>query len=106
MIQAGDTILISESRTTGEPEELLEVFNDSIQHGLEGIVVKRPDSPYQAGARNYNWVKLKRAQAGNLQDTVDCVIVGYLYGRGRRAAFGVGALLVAAYDPERDVLPA
>jgi DNA ligase 1 len=105
VVQAGDTIHISETRTTGEPEELLEVFNDSIQHGLEGIVAKKPDSPYQAGARNYNWVKLKRAQAGNLQDTVDCVIVGYLYGRGRRAAFGVGALLVAAYDPERDVFP-
>jgi DNA ligase-1 len=58
------------------------VFNDSIQRGLEGIVAKRPDSPYQAGARNYNWVKLKRAQAGNLEDTVDCVIVGYIYGRG------------------------
>jgi DNA ligase 1 len=105
MVQGRDTILISETRTAGEPEELLEVFNDSIQHGLEGIVAKRPDSPYQAGARNYNWVKLKRAQAGNLQDTVDCVIVGYIYGRGRRTAFGVGALLVAAYDPERDVFP-
>jgi DNA ligase-1 len=105
MVRGGDTILISESHTTGEPDELLEVFNDSIQHGLEGIVAKRPDSPYQAGARNYNWVKLKRAQTGNLKDTVDCVIVGYIYGRGRRAAFGVGALLVAAYDPERDVFP-
>src|SRR5215212_5734362 len=104
-IEAGDTILISEAHTTGESEELLEVFNDSIQRGLEGIVAKRPDSPYQAGARNYNWVKLKRAQAGNLEDTVDGVIVGYIYGRGRRTAFGVGALLVAAYDPERDVFP-
>jgi DNA ligase-1 len=104
-VEAGDTILISEVHTTGDPEELLEVFNDSIQHGLEGIVAKRPDSPYQAGARNYNWVKLKRAQAGNLQDTVDGVIVGYIYGRGRRTAFGVGALLVATYDPERDVFP-
>jgi DNA ligase 1 len=105
IVQGGDTILISESHTTGEPDELREVFNDSIQHGLEGIVAKRPDSPYQAGARNYNWVKLKRVQAGDLQDTVDCVIVGYIYGRGRRAAFGVGALLVAVYDPERDVFP-
>src|SRR5215203_1062610 len=104
-VEEGGTILISEAHTTGEPEELLEVFNDALQHGLEGIIAKRPDSPYQAGARNYNWVKLKRAQAGNLQDTVDCVIVGYIYGRGRRAAFGVGALLVAAYDPERDVFP-
>jgi DNA ligase 1 len=104
-IEAGDTILVSEAHTTGESEELIEVFNDSIQRGLEGIVAKRPDSPYQAGARNYNWVKLKRAQAGDLKDTVDCVIVGYIYGRGRRAVFGVGALLVAAYDPERDVFP-
>jgi DNA ligase-1 len=104
-VEAGDTILISEAHTTGEPEELLEVFNDSIQNGLEGIVAKRPDSPYQAGARNYNWVKLKRAQAGNLQDTVDGVIVGYIYGRGRRTAFGVGALLLAVYDPKRDVFP-
>ena len=104
-VEAGDTILISEAHTSSEPEELLEVFNDSIQHGLEGIVAKRPDSPYQAGARNYNWVKLKRAQAGNLQDTVDGVIVGYIYGRGRRTVFGVGALLVATYDPERDVFP-
>src|SRR5215217_3361176 len=104
-VEAGDTILISQAHTTGEPEELLEVFNDSIQRGLEGIVAKRPDSPYQAGARNYNWVKLKRTQAGNLQDTVDGVIVGYIYGRGRRTAFGVGALLVASYDPERDVFP-
>jgi DNA ligase-1 len=104
-VEAGDTILISEVHTTSDPEELLEVFNDSIQHGLEGIVAKRPDSPYQAGARNYNWVKLKRAQAGNLQDTVDGVIVGYIYGRGRRTAFGVGALLIATYDPERDVFP-
>jgi DNA ligase 1 len=105
IVQGGDTILISESHTTGKPDELLDVFNDSIQNGLEGIVAKRPDSPYQAGARNYNWVKLKRVQAGNLQDTVDCVIVGYIYGRGRRAAFGVGALLVAVYDPELDVFP-
>jgi DNA ligase 1 len=104
-VEAGDTILISEAHTSSEPEELLEVFNDSIQHGLEGIVAKRPDSPYQAGARNYNWVKLKRAQPGNLQDTVDGVIVGYIYGRGRRTVFGVGALLVATYDPERDVFP-
>ena len=104
-IQSGDTIQVSEAHTTGESEELLKVFNDSIQRGLEGIVAKRPDSPYQAGARNYNWVKLKRAQAGDLKDTVDRVIVGYIYGRGRRAAFGVGALLVAAYDPERDVFP-
>ena len=31
------------------------------------------------------------------------LIDGYIYGRGKRAAFGIGALLVAVYDPERDL---
>ncbi len=103
LVQPDDTILVSEERVASEPEELMEVFNDAIQGGLEGIMAKKLDAPYQAGGRNYNWVKLKRAQAGELQDTVDCVIIGYIYGRGKRSAFGVGALLVGVYDPERDV---
>jgi len=103
LVRPGDTIVVSESQVVETPEALMALFDDAIQNGLEGIMAKKPDSPYQAGARSHNWVKLKRAQAGHLRDTVDCVIVGYLYGRGRRAAFGVGALLVAVYDPERDV---
>ena len=105
MVGDGETVLLSESRTAERAEDLKAVFEEAVQGGLEGVVAKRPDSPYQAGARNYNWVKLKRVQAGNLEDTVDCVIVGYLYGRGRRAAFGVGALLVAVYDEGRDLFP-
>ena len=70
-------------------------------HGLEGIMAKRLDAPYQAGARNFNWIKLKRSYQGELSDTVDCVVIGYFRGRGMRAAFGIGALLTAVYDPER-----
>lgn len=105
MLGAGETVHLSESRVTERSEELEVIFEEAVQSGLEGIVAKRLDSPYQAGGRNYNWVKLKRMSAGNLEDTVDCVIVGYIYGRGRRAAFGVGALLVAVYDEERDTFP-
>ncbi len=103
MVTPDDTILLSDEVIVEEPAALLSVFEVAIQDGLEGIVAKKLDSPYQAGARNYNWVKLKRAQAGDLQDTVDCVVIGYIYGRGKRSAFGVGALLVAVYDPDRDV---
>ncbi|MBV9281537.1 MAG: ATP-dependent DNA ligase [Chloroflexi bacterium] len=103
LIRPGETILGSETHLVETPEALVTLFEDAIQNGLEGIMAKKPDSSYQAGARSYNWVKLKRAQAGHLRDTVDCVIVGYLYGRGRRAALGLGALLVAVYDPDRDI---
>ncbi len=95
-------LAIAPAQLVREPAALERFFEQSIAQGLEGIVAKKPDAPYQAGARNFNWVKLKRVSAGHVQDTVDCVILGYLYGRGKRAAFGAGALLVGVYDPERD----
>ncbi|MCL4535212.1 MAG: ATP-dependent DNA ligase [Bacteroidetes bacterium] len=98
-----DTVLaVSPSIATDSAKVLNDYFLDNIQKGLEGIVAKRPDTIYQAGARNFNWVKLKRSSGGELQDTVDCVILGYIYGRGKRATFGAGALLTGVYDPEKD----
>jgi DNA ligase-1 len=73
-----------------------------IRRGLEGVVAKRPDAPYRAGARGYQWVKLKRAYQSKLRDTVDVVLVGYLAGRGKRAALGIGSMLAAVYDPGTD----
>jgi DNA ligase-1 len=81
---------------------LTKTLLDNISQGLEGVVVKRPDSKYQAGARNFNWVKLKRHTSGQLNDTVDLVLLGYYFGKGKRAEFGVGALLAGVYDADAD----
>jgi DNA ligase-1 len=78
------------------------LFEDALSKGLEGLVVKRVDSPYQAGARNFNWVKLKKHSRGALEDTIDCVMLGYFVGRGKRVELGVGALLVGVYDQDND----
>jgi DNA ligase-1 len=94
-----DPVAVTDVLNTDRPRALDAYFRDAIRRGLEGIVAKRPDAPYRAGARGYDWVKLKRAYQSKLRDTVDLVIVGYLRGRGRRAALGVGSLLAAAYDP-------
>src|SRR3989449_4891484 len=59
-------------------------------------------SPNPAGARNFNWIKLKRSYKGELSDTVDLCLVGYFRGGGKRARFGIGAVLAAAYDPASD----
>src|SRR5207245_10205455 len=56
----------------------------------------------QAGARNFNWVKLKRNTSGQLNDTIDVVLLGYYRGKGKRAEFGAGALLAGVYDADRD----
>ncbi|MBI5045342.1 MAG: ATP-dependent DNA ligase, partial [Candidatus Levybacteria bacterium] len=59
-------------------EDLQIMLEDAISKGLEGVVVKRPESLYEAGGRNFNWVKLKRHSNGELEDTIYCVILGYI----------------------------
>jgi DNA ligase 1 len=100
---AGSTVLLpAPIIKTDSVEVLTRTLLDNISQGLEGVVVKRPDSKYQAGARNFNWVKLKRHTSGELSDTVDLVLLGYYFGKGKRAEFGVGALLGGVYDAEND----
>lgn len=102
----GDEVLIPQpGEIVKQGERLTQLFNDALTKGLEGLITKRPDSFYEAGARNFNWIKLKRHSSGpvgGLKDTIDCVILGYIYGRGKRAGFGAGALLVGVYDQEKD----
>ena len=77
-------------------------FDEAMSHGLEGLVVKKITASYQPGKRNFNWIKLKREEDGSLHDTLDCVILGYYFGTGKRTKFGIGALLVGVYNPESD----
>src|SRR5260370_19706488 len=97
-----DPVAVTEVFVTDRAPELETYFEAMLRRGLEGVVAKRPDAPYRAGARGYEWVKLKRAYQSRLRDTVDVVLVGYLAGRGRRAALGIGSLLAAVYDPGGD----
>jgi DNA ligase-1 len=99
-----ETFKLVERLETNDPDELDKFFQLAISEGTEGLVVKSTaeDSVYRAGARSWLWVKLKRSYQSKMQDHIDLVVVGALYGRGRRAG-NYGALLVAAYDPEDDM---
>ncbi len=100
---ADDILMLTASHMVRDAHSLTLLFDEAISKGLEGLVVKKQESRYEAGARNFNWVKLKRHSAGALNDTIDCVLLGYLFGRGKRTALGAGSLLVGLYDPERDL---
>jgi bifunctional non-homologous end joining protein LigD len=65
----------------------------SEQQGLEGIVAKRLDSPYEPGRRSRNWLKIKNKRRHEL------VIAGWLPGEGKRENT-IGALLVGFHTPE------
>ncbi len=95
-------IALIEEEKIHSAQDLEDYFNSNISQGLEGLVVKRTDALYQPGKRNFNWIKLKRQESASLDDTIDCVILGYYAGQGKRAQFGIGALLVGVYDKEND----
>ena len=87
---------------TDKADEIDKFFDSALESGLEGIVAKRLGSPYSAGARNFNWIKMKRSYNSQLTDTIDLVILGYFKGRGHRADFGIGAVLAGVYDTKED----
>lgn len=93
------TLEIAKAIEVDDSKILSTFFNETVEQGYEGIVAKRSDSPYTAGARNFNWIKLKRSYKGEMTDSLDLCIVGYYSGKGHRTQFGIGTVLVAAYDP-------
>src|SRR5260221_2545110 len=75
-LQADDILMSTASHTVSDAHTLTLLFDEAISKGLEGLVVKKLESRYEAGARNFNWVKLKRHSAGALNDTIDDVLLG------------------------------
>lgn len=100
--QGGGIVDVIEERPVATAQELQSYFLEAIQEGLEGLVVKKRNAHYQPGKRNFNWIKLKRVEQGGLEDTIDAVVLGYYYGKGKRAQFGIGAFLVGIYNKKKD----
>lgn len=85
-------------RQESEIEDFLE---NAINAGCEGLMLKVLDAQYRAGARGSNWLKLKREYRNELGDSLDLVVIGAFFGRGRRTG-RYGTLLLATYNQEND----
>lgn len=103
IITENDKFRLSEAVVVTSADDLEKFFLKAVEEGAEGVVVKalHSQSIYQAGARGWLWIKYKRDYKSEMIDTVDLVVVGAFKGRGKRGG-KVGALLVAAYDPDTD----
>lgn len=62
--------------------------------GVEGIMGKRADRPYQPGRRTPDWVKIK------VKQRMEAVVGGFTRGLGARAR-SFGAVLLGAYEDGR-----
>jgi DNA ligase-1 len=105
-IDASPQLRLATAARVDDEAALEAAFEQAVTDGCEGLVCKSmaPSSGYQAGARGWQWIKLKRDYRTELSDTLDLVVVGALYGRGRRRGV-YGALLLATYDPETETFP-
>ncbi|QMU55379.1 MAG: ATP-dependent DNA ligase [Nitrosopumilus sp.] len=81
--------------------EVEEFMENSINAGSEGLMLKMLDKPYQAGSRGSHWLKLKREYQNELGDSLDLVVIGGFFGKGRRTG-SYGTLLLATYDEDED----
>jgi len=104
IIEESEWIKPSELIYPKNVKELWDFFLLAIENGCEGLVIKNagPESIYQAGARGWLWIKLKRDYRAELVDTLDLVVIGALYGRGRKGG-NLSSFLMAVYDPDNDI---
>jgi DNA ligase-1 len=67
-------------------------YDDALERGHEGVMVKAPGAPYEPGARSASWLKVKRAH------TLDLVVLAAEWGHGRRRGW-LSNLHLGAIDP-------
>ena len=95
--------IIPQKVVTNE-NEIEDFLENSINSGCEGLMLKDLQAPYRAGARGSNWLKLKREYRNELGDSLDLVVIGAFFGKGRRTG-KYGTLLLATYNDDEDTFP-
>jgi DNA ligase-1 len=84
--------LVIPRTVTDDAATAAEFFRGAVARGHEGVVLKSLDSPYAAGRRGSEWIKVKP------RHTLDLVVLAAEWGHGRRRGW-LSNLHLGARDP-------
>ncbi|GAB3915229.1 ATP-dependent DNA ligase [Microlunatus endophyticus] len=76
----------------------VDLYEDVVRRGFEGVVIKNPQAPYAAGRRDSGWIKVKP------RHTFDLVIIAAEWGHGRRQGWLSNLHLAARADDSDDLI--
>ncbi|KAG9206027.1 hypothetical protein G6514_006305 [Epicoccum nigrum] len=89
---------------TNDLDTIQTLLEDSVKEGCEGLMVKMLDGPesyYEPSKRSQNWLKVKKDYLAGVGDSLDLVVLGAYYGKGKRTSW-YGAFLLACYNPNTE----
>ncbi|MBF5030745.1 MULTISPECIES: ATP-dependent DNA ligase [unclassified Micromonospora] len=92
LARAVDGSLLVDRVEVDDAEQAATAFAAAVDAGQEGVVVKDPAAPYDAGRRGSAWVKVKP------RHTLDLVVLAVEWGSGRREGW-LSNLHLGARDP-------
>ena len=90
---------------TNELDQIQHLLEDSVKASCEGLMVKMLDgtpSHYEPSRRSQNWLKVKKDYLAGAGDSLDLVVLGAYYGKGKRTSW-YGAFLLACYNPQTEM---
>ncbi|HXG74916.1 MAG TPA: ATP-dependent DNA ligase [Candidatus Nitrosotenuis sp.] len=101
IVVENDFVKVIQKVLVHSENEIEDFLENAINAGCEGLMLKALDAPYRAGARGSNWLKLKREYRNELGDSLDLVVIGAFFGKGKRTG-KYGTLLLASYNQDQD----